>query len=355
MGVYSSMARNMISEEAAVKEFHSTNLLEFAIEAQKADQSLFDAMIEMDFREAYAENGVISITETAEEQAKKSAVKKIAEKIVGLFVKFADTVARIVDTLVIKVQQFVNKQRSEKGKENPFVELVKKNGGFTSDVISQFPGKVKVVIPGKFGVEPFESIHGMISAIESETDAEKLDPSAIADKVNAEIDKAEKGYKESFAEVSAENLTPSILDSYGKMFTSVSAKSEDSINLEAFNKMKRETADARKKISPLKNLKMDEDQRVILSRKYSCYTKILSGESKFIKMASSLMVQELATYRATYIKMATFLAKTKKAADKEKKNVKECAEMISQNSQTVMEMYAIDVLNEDYVNSIFED
>ena len=109
MGVYSELAAQKINEQNALENFQFSDLLEFAINIEKSDQAMFDAMLEMDFHEAYVEKGLISLNEGEKIDAAKAAVGKVWEKIKELLHKFVSMVGTFIAKLKNVYANLTNK------------------------------------------------------------------------------------------------------------------------------------------------------------------------------------------------------------------------------------------------------
>jgi hypothetical protein len=118
MGVYSNLAVQKINEQEMLENFQFSDLLEFAIDIQKSDQAMFDAMLEMDFHEAYESKGIITLTEADKENAVKVAVKNIWGKIVEVLKRFLG----MIKTFIAKIS---NKFAELSGKNKQLVERIK--------------------------------------------------------------------------------------------------------------------------------------------------------------------------------------------------------------------------------------
>lgn len=117
MGVYSSLAVQKVNEQNMLENFQFSDLLEFAIDIQKSDQAMFDAMLELDFHEAYESKGIITLTEADKLDAAKVAVKNIWGKIKEALTKFLG----MIKTYAAKIS-------------NAFAELSGKNKQLTAAI-----------------------------------------------------------------------------------------------------------------------------------------------------------------------------------------------------------------------------
>jgi hypothetical protein len=84
MGVYSEMAAEQLNEQNMLDNFKFTDLLEFSVDLERADQAMFDAMLEMDFHEAFCESGLIYLSEEEKASGIENAIGKMkVDSIIG--------------------------------------------------------------------------------------------------------------------------------------------------------------------------------------------------------------------------------------------------------------------------------
>lgn len=119
MGVYSELAAQRVNEATMLENFQFSDLLEYAINIDRGNQAMFDAMLEMDFHEAYAEKGLISINEGEEKTGIKAAVDKIIAKIKELWEKFISLATTFMAKFRNVLAQFTgrNKALLDQGKK----------------------------------------------------------------------------------------------------------------------------------------------------------------------------------------------------------------------------------------------
>lgn len=103
MGIYSTQAAQILKESDVEFNPNAAGLLEFVINSQRADQAMFDTMIELDFREAYIANGQILVETGNEAEDKANTESKasdgIFKKIISLLEKAAQTIMRFLEKL----------------------------------------------------------------------------------------------------------------------------------------------------------------------------------------------------------------------------------------------------------------
>ena len=135
MGVYTtstavneSSIEDMLFSEAELASF---NPMGFMVDTYRADQALFEALIEVDFAEVYNENGMISLTEAEQEESKEVSKKgvwqTIKEKIeaaikwvAGMFSKAMQQLEKVFASdkkLVEKYGKYLQNSENYKGCE----------------------------------------------------------------------------------------------------------------------------------------------------------------------------------------------------------------------------------------------
>ena len=110
MGVYTNSAA---VNEASLEEFlaeadtSSFNPYGFMVDTYRADQALFEALIEVDFAEVYNESGMLFLDEADQEEMKKApkegiwkriwtALENIGKWIASFFKSIGDKISEIV-------------------------------------------------------------------------------------------------------------------------------------------------------------------------------------------------------------------------------------------------------------------
>ena len=303
MGVYSNLAVQKINEQEMLENFQFSDLLEFAIDIQKSDQAMFDAMLEMDFHEAYESKGIITLTEADKENAVKVAVKNIWGKIVEVLNKFLD----VVKTFVAKIS---NKFAELSGKNKQLVERIKTP--IKSTIIEKIKGK-----------------NIQVTAL-------NVDVDVIKNKINAFLKVYEKA--DSGSDVSGEVKTLlSGLNGVDQYFTKMDlVKYLDKIEISEL----RDKVDDPKKdlnkvikddIEPLQAMLSDDikkynedankedssdDARAKASRTASNINIVLDGCTKLLSFVTSFYARKAACERAIYTKIGVIDGAKLTAGDK---------------------------------------
>ena len=302
MGVYSNLAVQKINEQEMLENFQFSDLLEFAIDIQKSDQAMFDAMLEMDFHEAYESKGIITLTEADKENAVKVAVKNIWGKIVEVLNKFLD----VVKTFVAKIS---NKFAELSGKNKQLVERIKTP--IKSTIIEKIKGK-----------------NIQVTAL-------NVDVDVIKNKINAFLKVYEKA--DSGSDVSGEVKTLlSGLNTVDQHFTKIDlVKYLDEIEIADLRDRvadpSKELNDALSEVKDLEKMLSDDikkynedankedssdDARAKASRTASNINIVLDGCTKLLSFVTSFYARKAACERAIYTKIGVIDGAKLTAGDK---------------------------------------
>ena len=384
MGVYSNLAAQKVSEDAMIGSFSANSLLEFSIAVQREEQAMFDAMIEMDFREAYYEHGVISITEAEKEGGVKAAASGIIAKIKALLEKFIQTISLAIKKFVLKMQDFLklnDKLVKSIGDINTEDLKVEFNTGKYADVKIVKVSSKKIDIADKL-----KELRDLEAKAKSDIEAEKekkenAQYGDILDKLDSDVKDVEvsdKEFSDQFTEIPIINLDKD--PEYIKQL-------KDDVSKGYKSTVDSVTGDVKKAIEEAKKAKKDikGDDRAYLSAMNAMYAKFISAYTKLLNVAINTTVKALSTERATYAKLGK-IAKAgannkegRKSLDEKKKAQerfansaagKELAKDVEdaqkysgvgyasggsydESAMIALEMFTIDMLNEEFMDSIF--
>ena len=129
MGVYSSAAK------AYVKDNRPTgSMIELCKDLVASEHAMFEAMIELDFREAYVDKGYTTITEAEDSENKEKTTVGIIGKIKELVTKFINWVKNFISGFIKKIKEFFFGKEGGEGTGN--AELIKQ----LENVISNWNG-----------------------------------------------------------------------------------------------------------------------------------------------------------------------------------------------------------------------
>ena len=79
MGVYTEMA---VKHAADTAPFTEADSFQLALDMQRADHAMFEALIELDFGEIYQEMGIMLVTEADEAEGKKFSSNAMKQKVI---------------------------------------------------------------------------------------------------------------------------------------------------------------------------------------------------------------------------------------------------------------------------------
>ena len=345
MGVYSNLAAQKVSEDAMVGSFSANSLLEFSIAVQREEQAMFDAMIEMDFREAYYEKGMITLTEAEKENGDKAASAGIIAKIKAMLDKFIQTISLAIKKFTLKFQDFfkINEKlvKSIGDIDVEALKLAQKSGKYDNLKFTVFYADEDELSDLQSLKKLRELEAEAKKAIEDEKGKEEANYSDILDKLANDIKDSqidEKGMNSEFKEETLSDLlkAPEYIN---KLKAVVSTKSKDSIQVMT-KEVKQAIDDAKKAKSELK-----DDNRAYLSAMNAMYAKFISAYTKVLNVLTGISVKALSAQRATYAKLGNIVKKYKNAKKPEDVKVDESAVML--------EMFTIDMLNEEFMDNIF--
>lgn len=106
MGVYSG--NRTLLGESIIGANDPAHIMEMVLECERNDMRMFEAVINCDFVEAFAEAGLTSLTEDEVSGAKEETKKGIGKKIKELFQKAIEQVERFVATFIAKIKNLFN-------------------------------------------------------------------------------------------------------------------------------------------------------------------------------------------------------------------------------------------------------
>lgn len=123
MGVYSGN-RTLLGESVQVNAGH---VLELALEAQRNDLNMFNAVINLDLTGAYSEAGLISVDESYITEAEEKAKVSIGKKIKEAFVKIKNWIKSAVANFIAKLKNIVSNDNKIVAKYKVYFSGAKKD------------------------------------------------------------------------------------------------------------------------------------------------------------------------------------------------------------------------------------
>ncbi len=105
MGVYSGSA--LLGESVETMDLNESHILDTLIESAQNEMNMFNAVINLDFMEAYNEAGMIILSVADGDSASENAQKNIGKKIKEFFKKVIAKIKQFVATFIAKVQNLL--------------------------------------------------------------------------------------------------------------------------------------------------------------------------------------------------------------------------------------------------------
>ena len=112
MGVYTEMA---VKHAADTTPFTEADSFQLALDMQRADFAMFEALIELDFGEIYQEMGIMLVTEADEAEGKKFSINAMKQKI-------GNAIDSIIGLLKKAFTAFTTKWNQLMGRDKPLYD-----------------------------------------------------------------------------------------------------------------------------------------------------------------------------------------------------------------------------------------
>ena len=358
MGVYSNLAAQRINEASLEKTFQYTDLLEYAINIQQSDQAMFDAMLEMDFHEAYAAKGLISINEADEKGGVVAAVKKIIGKVIEAFRKLMSVARVFLDKVTNHLAEITgqNKRLAQKYRD---LDLTNKT---VIDAIGDKEISVTIMDP-KYSVDPIKDCWKHFFSLKERfeylyTSDEEVE--SVKNDIDAIVDKAKDSLKNGFVK---KDLKKALSDNdieMDKLYKGLVNPYSDQIgNLKSnVNKLigmcQSIQTNYQKK---LKDDKLDDQSRKDCSNitKITSYT--ISNIYIVMNLEKSIIARSCAVERSVFAKCAAIVERANKKQDKDAKSDNKSAETAedvnAESSNLELQLGAIDIMNEIFIDNLF--
>lgn len=329
MGVYSEAAAMQMRDAQAVESFRFTDLLEFAVNTERNNQNMFNALLELDFQEAVAVQNGGYLTEAGEEKSKlkiKAKFKAVVDRIVAALQKFWNMLKTTLAKIKIKFQEFTgaNKKLLKAGRLNASdlkdIAMSLKNRKddlkFTrwTGTPEKFVSKLedlRTFIDSKVQVK-FMAPYGGGANLSEEKEA------AIKEIRSDKYTYSEKEISEQFVTeplmkfLTNEKYVSELFDTLDKGYKDLLGKLQSEI-LAEMDKVKGYIADAKRLMSDADKL---PDSDTVVARgayRYALYNAANAQYSKLLGNAVTLAVRIMTADRASYVKLVSI----KKAAEKQ--------------------------------------
>lgn len=408
MGLYSNIAATQLREQELAKNFSGLGLLEFAIDCERNNQRLFDTLIEFDFQEAVSNlNGKYlteegeTATENKSEQKKAGVFKGILQKIGQMIKRFFETVVAAISKAKENFLLFIksNKRLVDKFKKYGGVNASTVNAALENVDISDKYKEFKLSVYDRAGLQnemdkstaQFNKIiNNYREKIQNISKSKYSTPDMVAKfqeecqkSVIAALDELKNIDQYWFkADIKKNFLKEVTIPEYVKNHI---AGLEDKI-LKGYkdieNRLNGQIAEARKtkdegekkvrdelKIfeDKLKEMKKNGEQvfafeecSIIEAHSLlSIYSATNSKYARLLAMGTRFAIEIAKTDRASYAKLgALIIAASKKAQKattaKEETKKTSTEEKVQSESALMLEFVAIDLANDEFVESIFE-
>jgi len=343
MGVYSTAAAEMYRSQMMLENFKFSDLLEFAVNAERNNQNMFNTLIELDFKEAVENMNGSYLTEGEKFDNFKAKAVEIGKKIIEAIKKFMDTIGTAIKKFIIKCQEFfkVNKRLTDQIGDLDTAKLTaiyNKNKDKIGDIeFTKFVGdKEQFTKPlADINAHRIETTSAIYSYIN--------DHEALFDKFKERVDDL-KHQKYTLDDETVSKMFTTVKigemvkDSY---ITGIKARLVG--GFDAMVKDFTKTIEDTKKIcndiikktkEDMKNAEKKSDQATMLNIKYKYYNAANAQYCKLLSQAISIVVKWMTADRATYAKLGSL----------SKKYVAESA---------LFECMAIDMVNNNYMTELF--
>ena len=106
MGVYTEMA---VKHAADTAPFTEADSFQLALDMQRADHAMFEALIELDFGEIYQEMGIMLVTEADEAEGKKFSINAMKQKVTNAIDAIIGLIKKAVEAFTKKWNQLIDK------------------------------------------------------------------------------------------------------------------------------------------------------------------------------------------------------------------------------------------------------
>lgn len=166
MGVYSGN-RTLLGESTSVSSDH---ILELALEAQRNDMNMFNAVIACDFTEAYNEAGLISLTEAEVSETKEKTKVGMIKKIKEFFKKIIEKIKTAVSNFIARIRNLIANDAKLLAKYKKYM-----NADSLKDITLSSYRPIKKEISHDSLKDELESIRSIVSIIDGCSNKEDID------------------------------------------------------------------------------------------------------------------------------------------------------------------------------------
>lgn len=362
MGVYSEAAAMQMREAQAVDSFRFTDLLEFAVNTERNNQNMFNALLELDFQDAVTVQNGGYLTEAEEEKAENKAIAKlkaIGSQIIRALEKFLEMLGTFWKKLVAKVQDFTGANKALVKKFGSIVVADVKAGLAEGSELKLVKYEDKDIFDGPLSKvselrAKYVSLFDIANDKEDKAPVKDLVDEAVEAIKGEDCNVSEDDIKSVFSEVDVntylsdmtyvKDLSKNLTAGYKAQLSAIQAKIS-----EAQAATKKDIAVAKKLLNPVNILKNKPADKAIINAnaKYRVCNALNSKFSALLSQATKVAIKKMTVDRAAYIKLGKLAQAGKKGAEapeEEKKATQEAA---------LAECYLLEFANEEYMEALF--
>ena len=304
--------------------------LAFCIEATQNEQKFFEAVLETDFLELYAEHGIIALEADDAENAQKETKQATGNKVAEFINNAIETIKGFFAGLWNKIKEVFDQDKKIYEKFNSVVSV---------DSVKEYNPSVVFASNVSGFKEYLDIVAGdMLDVINKANDEENpvFDEFKLAE-FTKDAKEANDSEKETFKKA--------VIDFYGNSDFNNLKKSGDQFEKSQLTKINEIAKKAKGE-----NTKENADNY----KKVSDAAKVIM---KFNKTYSEAVKRCIKTARSEYIKMGNFALKASKAKapegeNKDQQAAEESAIFTGYEDQNLFEAY-IDLVNESYIDEAF--
>jgi hypothetical protein len=314
MGVYSEMAAEQLNEQNMLDNFKFTDLLEFSVDLERADQAMFDAMLEMDFHEAFCESGLIYLSEEEKASGIESAIGKMKEKLVALINKFVEMIKTAVAKIMNALAELTERNKALVAK------IGKLNKNEFRKLFADYPkkGEIKITNVKEGFDDEVKAAFKKLSDIQKDANNDKR-VLAIKDGIRGTVEDAvsdaANNYSSYFEVMTAAEFIKTRM--FANLYNALKTNDPGMVAT-----VSREVENAKKTAQmDIKALKADkktadgDESRELVNAKIAVYSAVSAGYSKLLSVCANFVARRASAYRSAYAKMGAIKGATLSAKE----------------------------------------
>jgi hypothetical protein len=314
MGVYSEMAAEQLNEQNMLDNFKFTDLLEFSVDLERADKAMFDAMLEMDFHEAFCESGLIYLSEEEKASGIESAIGKMKEKLVALINKFVEMIKTAVAKIMNALAELTERNKA----------LVAKIGELNKNefrkLFADYPkkGEVKITNVKEGFDDEVKAAFKKLSDIQKDANNDKR-VLAIKDGIRGTVEDAVSDAANNYSSyfevmTAAEFINTKMFDGLYSVVKNGGGGMVATVSREVENAKKTAQMDIKALKADKKTADGDES-RELVNAKIAVYSAVSAGYSKVLSVCANFVASRSAYYRSAYAKLGAIKGATLSAKE----------------------------------------